>query len=181
MNNGISETIVKEYEDIKKISEGDFSEIEKLEENPDVRRYKKLLKIRDSRFEFQNKDSITGYILSKYGQGKIEETNGVWCLIYEIPVHDYEERFNEPLNELDKDSIVLVYLDVENNQKRIVIKKDEQESFEMNHDVVVGKLSIHDELDRYYNVRHEFFDSCLKDGQGFAVQKILTKYSKKII
>lgn len=115
-------------------------------------------------------------MLNEYGQ-YIQETNGIWCLVYEISAQKYEELFIESLRELDKNSPVYVYFDIENSQRHVAINKEEKENFESTHSVIVGNLSIQDVADRYYNVSHEFFNSCLKDGQDIAVQKILTKYS----
>lgn len=181
MKESILRRLVEEYNDIKKISAGDFSEIEQLEENPMIQRYKHLLKLKEARFELDNEDRISGHILSEYGQGLIQETNNIWCLAYEISAQKYEEWFNESLIDFDKNSIVLVYFDIENNQRHIVIRKEEQECFEQNHNVITGNLSILDNIDRYYNVRDEFFRSCIKDGQEVAIQKILTKYAKEKI
>lgn len=174
MKKSVLRRIIEEYKNIKKIAEGDFSEIEELEKNP-IQRYKKyLLMLKESRFEFKNEDRIIGQILSDYSQ----ETNIIWCFVYEMSVQKYEECFNETLKEYDKNSTVLVYFDIENSQRYITINKEEQESFESTHKVIRGNLSIQDGADRYYNVRHEFFSSCLEDGQDVAIQKILTKYSK---
>ena len=178
MNKSIFKTMQEEYHDIKKIVEGDFSEIEELENNPAVQRYKKLLGLKDSRFEFRNENDITGYLLSKYGQGVIQETNHIWFFIYELSLQKYEEFFHSSFKEGDRDSTVLVYFDLENSQKYIAINKEKQKDFESTHQVIVGKSSIEDGFDRYYNARHEFFDLCLKDEQDVVVQKILTKYSK---
>ena len=84
----------EEYHDIKKIVEGDFSEIEELENNSAVQRYKKLLGLKDSRFEFRNENDITGYLLSKYGRGVIQETNHIWFFVYELSLQKYEEFFH---------------------------------------------------------------------------------------
>lgn len=178
MKETVFKQMTEKYKDIKKISEGDFSEIDELEKNPIVQRYNYLLGLKNSRYEFENEDRIAGYLLRKYGYGFIQETNDIWCLVYEISVQQYEEWFKTSLSEYDKNSTVLVYYDIENNQKHIAISKDEQENFESTHNVIFGKLSIKDDEDRYYNVRHEFFSTCLNEGQEVAIQRILKKYSK---
>lgn len=177
MNESTLGKIVKEYKDIKKIVEGDFSEIEELEKDPIIQRYNYLMMLKDKRFDFETDRAIEGHLLSEYCQGYIEETNGIWCLVYEMSVQKYEDGFNTTLNEYDKDDMVLVYFDLENNQRHTVISKEEQETFESSHDVIYGKPSITDGCDRYYNVRRAFLDLCLKEGQDVAVKKVLTMYS----
>ena len=178
MKDSVLKRISDEYKDIKMITEGDFSEIEELEKDPTVRRYKHLLALKSARFEFENEDIIIGHLMSMFEQRCAEDTNDIWCLVYELPYNVYEERFNSTVDGASNDSPVLVYFDIENNQRHVAITKSEQESFESTHRVVVGKLSIQDSADRYYNVRQEFYQSCIKDGQEVAVKKILKKYSK---
>ena len=43
---------------------------------------------------------------------------------------------------------------------------------------IPSKKDIRDYVDRYYNLRREFFTSCVEEGQENAVQKILKKYPK---
>lgn len=180
MKDELIKEMKKEYEDIKMISQEDYSEIEKLEENHIVQRYNYLLSLKKSRFEFKDENRIIADFVYKYGQGAIEKTNEIWCLVYEITAERYENSFHTHLNNIDKDDIVLVYFDIENNKKHIVINKSEQENFESTHKVVVGKLSIEDSIDRYFNTRFEFFNTCLNDGQDVAIKKLLNKTKNKL-
>lgn len=182
MKKEILEEIKKEAEDIKKIAKGDFKEIDELEKNSVVMRYLHLLNLKET-FEYTcgyNIDECTiEYLVEKYGKGVIQESNNVWYYVFKISAEKCEKYFNYPLNDFDKNCEVLVYMDIEDSERKIIISESEQEEFESTHNIIAGNLSIYDEMDRYYNVRSEFFRSCLKEGNDVAVQKILSKYSKK--
>ena len=176
MEKDMLETIKQDYNDMEKISNADYSEIIELEKNPVVQRYRYLISLKESRDLIEyGKSCIIGKIIEKYGHGLIKESNNLWCFLFESEAKHIK---GIPFDEVNGNQIVVVYQDVEDSSKIIAISKDKQEQFEATHNVVFGKPQIYDYLDRYFNVRHEFFKDCITDGQGVAVQKILTKKKK---
>ena len=180
MENEILEKIRKEYKDITEAINSNFREISRLEDNQFVKRYNylKSLKAKASFGEFSNDKNVLDYCLEEYGYGKPRETNEIWLFMFECSIEKYEKMFKVRLLEEDKNKMVAYYTDIENKSKHAVVAKEKQEEFESTHRVVTGKLSIYDCCDRYYNLRREFFASCLEEGQEQAVQKILKKYHK---
>lgn len=176
MNNKILEKIKQDFVDIDKISKGDFSEITELEKNPIVQRYKYLLDIKNSYFitdSNNNQSHIFGEIINKYSTGLIEQTNNIWFWFLNMPVGKYEEIFSTSLSKTDKDSIIAVYMDLENSKKVITIPIDKQDDFESANYVIRGNRSIVDSGDRYYNARYEFFKLCVSGDQNLAVKMML--------
>lgn len=112
------------------------------------------------------KNHITSKIIEKYGNGLIKDSNNIWCYLY----HTFDR---------DHSKTIVVYQDLENSTKYMTIDVDKQDEFEATHNVVYGNLDIRDYNDRYYNIKHQFFEDCINDGQEIAVQKVLSKGIKK--
>ena len=173
MEKEILEKMIEEYKDMEKIADKDFSELDELEKNPAVRRYLYLSALKNDRDIVEyGKLYIVDNIMKKDGYGAIKETNNIWCYMFETKAKNITGVF---LPNIDKDKVVVVYWDLENNTKYVVIPKEEQKEFEAKNKVVYGNIRIGDYTDRYYNTRHKFFEDCIKVGQEEAVQKILTK------
>ncbi len=180
MNKEILNQIKQEYQEMAKISKGDFSEITELEKNPIVQRYKHLMRIketcygRDSDYE---ESYIFNEIINKFGNGIIKETNKIWFYFLNMPLSKYEEIFNKSLGGMNRDSIVSVYLNLENAKEVIAIPLEKKTDFESKNIVVRGKQSIDDPSDRYYNKRYNFFKLCITEGQDLAIKRMLEKES----
>ena len=180
MENELLETVKRECKDITELFTSDFAEIDKLEKNPIVQRYKYLIKLRDQSIYngFVSDDKILDYCLEQYVYGKVRETNDIWLLMIEGTVGEFEKLFGIQLLEKDKSKVAIFYKDIEDPTRTNLVLKEDQEEFEKAHRVVTGKEYIYDCEGRYYNLKHEFFTSCVKDGQENAVQMILKKYQK---
>lgn len=181
MENELLKKIKQEYKDIRAALDSNFREISKLESNQIVKRYNylKYLRTKKENGEFNNSKNILDYCFEHYGYGKVRNTNEIWLLMFECPISVFEKRFNVRLLEEDKSKIVAYYTDIENAAKHTIVTKDNQEEFERTHKVITGKtVYIFDSYGRYYDIRHEFFTSCVEDGQENAVKKILEKYPK---
>ena len=173
MEKDILNKIRQECTDMKKIIRGDLSEIKELEKNPAVQRYCYLMSLKNSQDLIERGErAIIGQIIEKYGNGRIEKTNDIWCFLFELPAEKIKKI---PLGDVEKNQIMAVYQDIEDSSRMIAITKDEQEEFESTHNVVLGNSKIFDESDRYYNIRHKFFDACINSSQEEAIQKVLSK------
>lgn len=176
MEKDILEMIRQDYCDMRKISDGDYSEIIELEENPVVQRYRYLIGLKESRdLREYGKRCIVGKIIEKYGHGVIKESNNIWCLLFESEAKYIKGIPFDCFDQIDEEQIVVVYRDVEDSSRTVAISKDRQEEFEATHNVIFGDSQILDYSDRYYNIRHKFFNDCVIDGQDAAVEKILSK------
>ena len=84
MEKDILEIIKREASDIKKIADGDYSEISELEKDPIVQRYLYLKCLKESRdlIEYGNR-CIVGKVIEKYGHGLIKDSNNIWCFLFE--------------------------------------------------------------------------------------------------
>ena len=181
MENEILEKIRTEYKDITEALRTKFREINKLEDNSSVKRYNYLKSLKDkaSSGEFNDDKSVLDYCIDEYGYGKPRQTNEIWLFMFECPILTFERKFNLRLLEEDKSKIVAYYTDIENKSKHAIVTKENQDEFESTHNVVTGKQDIRDYIDRYYNIRHEFFTTCVEEGQENAVKIVLKKYSKR--
>jgi hypothetical protein len=181
MENEVLERIRKEYNDITGSIDSNFRELSRLEDNAIVKRYNYLKKLKDmtSIGELKNHKSVLDHCIEEHGYGKARQTNEIWLFMFECPIEAFEKRFNVRLLEQDKSKIVAYYTDLENKSKHAIVLKEKQIEFESTHRVVTGKNDIYDYLDRYYNIRHEFFVSCVEEGQDKAVEMILQKYPKR--
>ncbi len=175
MEQEILDAMRKERKDMETIANRDFSELEELKKDPKVQRYISLKELIDS-------NSVTVYgtrfivndLMEKYGSGKIQYTNNIWCYFFE-DVFKKVKYYNFSINdEFKDDDIVVLYIDIENDNRMIAIKKEKQEEFEKNNIVVYGKMSILDPNDRYYNTRIQFFRECLENGNEAGLAKMLT-------
>lgn len=176
MKSDILEKIKQESRDMKRIVNRDYSEIEELKRDPAVQRYLYLMELKDSRDLAESGESIVpSVILSKYGSGEIKETNNIWCFIYEAPAKNMVGVTDEEVSGYDDDQVLALYYDIENNTKRIVVKKEDRKAFEAANKVVFGSPHIYDGFDRYFNTRYHFFSDCISDGQEKAVERILAR------
>ena len=94
MDKEILEQIKNEYNELYKISIGDFEEIKELEQNPLVQRYKYLLDLKASFDRVDNyykKSYIFEKIINKYGNGKIDVTNNLWFWFFDVSISQYEK------------------------------------------------------------------------------------------
>ena len=178
MENEILEKIKKEYKDIGESLNSNFREINRLEDNQFVKRYNYLkgLKEQVSSGCFDDSKSVLDYCIEKHGYGKVRQTNEIWLFMFECPIRTFERMFNIRLIEEDKSKIIEYYTDIENKAKHAIVLKGNQEEFERKHNIITGKKDILDYIDRYNNARHEFFISCVEEGQNRAVKMILEKY-----
>ena len=183
MENEVIERIRKEYKDITEAINSNFRELGMLESNAVVRRYNYLKNLRD-KYEyspdFKTNKSILDHCIEEYGYGKPRQTNEIWLYMFECSIERFEQLFRVRLLEQDKSKIVVVYYDIENRAKHAIVPKENQEEYESTHNVVYGKETIYDCMDRYYNLRREFFVSCVGEGQEKAVEMVLSKYPKNI-
>ena len=172
MKKEILEMIKKDYSDMKKIANGDYSEILELEKNPVVERYRYLVSLKESKdLKEYGEKCIVSKIMDKYGHGAIKETNDIWCFLFEA-AENYSKGNEENIT-------MAVYRNIEDGSKIIAISKGSREEFEETHNVVFGKSQIEDYSDRYNNVKYEFFNDCITDGQEVAVKKLFLRNSKK--
>ena len=159
MEKEVLDLIKEKYHDMKKISNGDYSELEELENNPIVKRYLYLNSLKESRELKENKESeIIDNIMKEYGYGEIKENNNIWCYLYTSEEDNYA-----------------VYKNVEDGSKLAVINSDEIGKFESKNIIVYGNLEILDFYDRYYNLRYDYFKDCIDYNQYVAVKKLLKK------
>lgn len=169
----------QDYNDITKIATGDLKELEELEKNPAVKRYKHLLNIKDL-VNTKDESELFGEIINKYGNGLIKSTNNLWFWYLDISASDYEKTFNKPLENIPKDQIVSVYVDIENSTKIIAIPFAEKATFEAQNKVIRGKRTIADPEDRYYNTKFSFFTNCLQKDQKRATQTMLEEENRRL-
>lgn len=176
MNKETFEQIKKDYTDMDKISRGDFSEIDELEKSPIVQRYNYLLDMKKSYHGIDNyyrESHIFSEIINKYSNGLIEQTNNIWFWFCDISIKEYEKMFSTSLDNDDKDSIIAVYIDLENSKRVATIPINKQVEFESTNNVIRGKRTIIDSADRYYNARYEFFNACVNKGEKPAVEMMV--------
>ena len=120
MNKELIYQIREEYKELHKIAKGDLQEIEELEQQPVVQRYKYLFSLKDALARVDDcyiQAHIMGEIINKYGNGLMEPTNKLWFWFFDVTVGQYEKMFEKELEETDKDRMVCVYLDLENQAK----------------------------------------------------------------
>lgn len=181
MEKSILEMIKQDISDMNKAVDGDCSEILELEKDLKVQRYIYLKKLMESdELRAYGKNSILGIIISKYGQGAINESNNIWCRLFESDAKAIREVFFPGIfldDNVRDDQVIVVYRDLENSERINFITKDKQEEFEATHKVVFGKTSIIDPSDRYYNTKHKFFSDCVDYGQEEAVKKALSLHT----
>lgn len=176
MEKDILEMIKQEYSDMEKISTRDYSEIASLETSPDVQRYRYLIGLKNDRDLIEyGKRCIVGKVIDKYGHGLIKESNNIWCFLFESDTKSIKGIPFALVETADDEDIAVIYRDLEDSSRMIAISKANQEEFEATHNVVFGNPQISDYSDRYYNIRHKFFESCITNGQEIAVQKILSR------
>ena len=176
MKEEMLKTIKQEYHDMEKIAHRDYSEITELEKDSKVQRYIYLNKLKNDYdiVEYGDKH-IVDTLMKKYGQGLIESTNDMWFRYLETTGKFTKKYGLSDANKFDDNEPVVIYLDIEDTSKVVVLKKEEQEEFEKTHNIVHGDLNIVDCSGRYYNTRHKFFDLCLKENQEAAVKRLLKK------
>ena len=181
MENEVIENIRKEYKDITGVIDSNFRELGLLEDNAVVKRYKYLKGLKDKVQcgELKDNKSVLDHCIEEYGYGKPRQTNEIWLYMLECTVEKFEQLFKVRLLEQDKSKTVVLYYDIENRAKHAIVPKENQEEYESTHNVVYGKETIYDCMDRYYNLRREFFVSCVEEGQEKAVGMVLSKYSRR--
>ncbi len=138
---------------------------------------------RDENWDVDNcyrEASVYSKLMDKYGKGLIKETNKLWFFLNNMQIAKYEEIFATKIDGDDKTKIVSVYIDIENSSKVICIPLEEQVKFEEEHNIIRGKRSIHDYWDRYYNIRYEFFKTCIETTEENAVKKLLEEEQIRI-
>ena len=108
MEKEILEMIKKEVSDMEKIAVRDYSEIEKLEKDPNVQRYIYLKGLKENRdlIEYGARGIIYD-IIEKYGHGLIKESNNIWCFLFESEVKDVKGIPISYLNDFDDDEKML--------------------------------------------------------------------------
>ncbi len=185
MEQEMLEKLKAEYNDISKMLSNNFEEIVELEKNPIIIRYNYLKSIQNSaeRCDYYNSDDykkkyFLDLCIKKYGISW--QTNNIYVFMFECTQKRLEDLLHQTLSlsKDSKDNMVAYYVDIENPAKYKIMSNENQKEFESTHRVVYGKEHILDCYDRYYNVRREFFTSCVEDGQDNAVQKVLSKYIK---
>lgn len=194
MNDNVLNGLKMEYQEIIGAIDSDFKEITEMEKSScaNMQRYKHLKELRDiiSMYRFQgNQVYIKLKILDLCIKscGIIEDTNDIYLLMYEGEIEIIERILGKEYVESslgqyakDKNNIAVYYIDIENPLKKIIVPIEKQDEFEKTHTVVIGKQTIYDCNDRYYNLRSEFFDTCIKQDQEQAVQLVLQKYKRKV-
>lgn len=163
MEKEILKQIRKDYSLWQKMKKGNYK-------NDDA----ELIKHLKENYNFDDKDfDFICYVISHYGYGLIEDTNNLWFYYEELPFSKLGKLYSPPLTIENKNSLFIVYLDLENSSKSMVIKKENQSLFEEYNKVIYGKRDINDSIDRHYNTRYRFFSLCLKYGQEKAVLQML--------
>ncbi len=120
MNKEMLDRMKQDYDDMDRISRGDFLAIEELEQNPASLRYKKLLDIKKYFYgedDYYREAHVIGEIISNYSNGLILETNNIWVWFLDMPIRTYEEWFKTTIDECDKDKFIAVYIDLENSKE----------------------------------------------------------------
>jgi hypothetical protein len=178
MENELLKKMKLDVEDTKYLVTTHLDEINYLEHNPIVKRYRKLLHLKyelDHGLRLKTDDEIIRYEYWKYTQGIIQQTNEIYFL---IGVYDSKKYFELTKLKIDENSEVLVYLNLENEQMHIAISLEEQENFESTHNVIKSLSDTQYIMGEYYKIREEFFVDCVNSGQDVAVKKILSKNKK---
>lgn len=91
MNKETFEKIKQDFNDMDKISKGDFSEITELEKDPIVQRYNYLLAIKEvcsNIDDYYKQSHIFCEIINKYSTGAIKQTNNIWFWLLDMPVNE---------------------------------------------------------------------------------------------
>lgn len=158
-----------------KIMKDDFNELKKLEEKPDVIRYKALMKMKEDIRTIKNVNELIEQCKTKFGIG-LEETNNIWVYAYELSCEECERVFYKKLGDEYKNKRVVVYCDLESAYKYKYIPYEDKEEFESSNKVIYGNKDMLSFSDRYYDARSNFFKYAILEGQEQAVQKVLTMY-----
>ena len=164
MDNVTLEKMQQDYNDVKKVVNGDYSEIEKLEQDPAVKRYLFLKSLKDDvSLAYGGESSAIDYIMRKYGRGEIKDSDTTWFFYFEDVSKEllHAKNVYEYFEEVPDNQMMVVYVAIENDRRIIAISKDKQEEFEREHTVVYGKESILDRRDRYYNEKYRIFERLL--------------------
>ena len=175
MEQEILHDMKQDYSDMLKISQGDYSEIEKLKEDSAVKRYLYLMKLKQDPYMAEHGNwSLVGNVMSKYGYGAIKESNDIWVYMWESKASRFKDvtfiGFDGPI---DENQMAVLYQDLEIGNRMIVVNKAKQEEFERTHKIVRRDPNIIDPGDGYYNRKYHFFDDCIKEGQEIAIQRVL--------
>ncbi len=130
----------------------------------------------DDNWDYDNyyrEAQIYGKIIAKYSNGLIKETNKLWFYLTNMLASNYEKIFNKQLDNIAKDSIVCVYIDIENSNIVTCVTLDKQPDFEEANKILRGNRHINDYQDRYYNIRYKFFKLCIELGEEEAINNLL--------
>ena len=183
MEKKIYKKIKQDYNYMYKFSKHNYYELRKLEKSSIIRKYKHLLKLKKLsqylKCTNSDKSNIIHEIINMYSYGAIRKTNNILYPYLEITVKEYEEIYNCKLDKKCKDSIIVIYLDIENSKKQVIIDLTDKENFEANNKIVKGDESIPNFIDRYYNLKYEFFKLCLYYDQDLALKQIMGKENSK--
>ena len=174
MNKETYKEIIEKFKTMEKIVDGDFSEIEELKKDPKVQRYLYLMDLKnDYDLSYSGKRSIISKIIEEY-QSKIEHTNNIWVMLIELNAKRARDFFDVS-DDIGDDEIVVAYRNLENRNRIVVIRKENQERFEATNKVAYGNTQILDCFDRYYNTSYHFFEDLINNGQEYAVENVLKR------
>ena len=128
MEKEILDKLKKDYDDIVGAINTDFHEIEELEKNPIIRRYFKLKEWQQTAYH--------GYLKNDYGiihylmNSEIKDTNGIYVYMWSDTLGNFEKNSGKSFDNisLDKDIIVIYYVDLENSSKWELVMSEYQDS-----------------------------------------------------
>ena len=192
MNQGILNKIKKEYKDITGMVKTNYAEADKKKVSPS--RKKKVNEVRDTHPEYVVSEDVdvTSRILADVIETQLDEknvgiTNGILVYISELEYRIYKKMFKDELSQKERNPRIkyVLYMDIENNQKYFVRKRDSKK-FEETHTVVRFKdnpgVNVgwnHDiNMRKVSKVRREFIGTAMYEGQEEGVKQIVKKYGE---
>lgn len=193
MKQELLNSIKREYEDITKMVETNFSEEEQEFTTPG--RKEKIRRIKDKHScwltseDVDINDQVLNEAISSTIKNKdIGETNKLLMYISELQYETYSKLFKDEIDieENDPSTVYLLYMDIEDNTKYFV-KKEDQKSFEDMHDVIVAYKNPncnagwnHDRnMQGIEDIRNEFIKDSFYNDQDEAAAQFIKKYPNK--
>lgn len=197
MDQKVLEKIAKDYKDNSRLIETMFEELNN-ETISDVRKQKieKLYEKYSDDIEYTCDDNIALNVAVSDNLTKesVKNTNKVLMYISELSFETYAKRLgfeveeeiktnSDITDEINSNDTFILYMDIENGKKHF-IKKDDQEDFEANNNVIIPyknpNCSKGANFEKNYSyretIRNEFIKEAIDYGQEEAVKVMIKKY-----
>lgn len=191
MKQELIDDIRKDYEDMSRMVETEFSEAK--EESVSRERKEKIKKVEDMYLDWLSSenldidDCILDEAIYENTKGQeIGETNKILMYISEMHYQTFMQLFGLNKGDNNPEEVYILYIDIENNDKYFV-KKQNQKEFEKNNKVIVTyknpEVNQGWNFDRNFHnlpvIRREFIRSTMYNKQEKAAKQFIKRYLNK--